>query len=54
MNSKFDKSKMPSRHITEGSKSAPHRAFFYTMGVSREAMNRPIIGVATIWNETAP
>ena len=54
MSSKFDKSKMPSRHITEGPKSAPHRAFFYAMGVSREAMNRPIIGVATTWNETAP
>ncbi|MDA0230587.1 MAG: dihydroxy-acid dehydratase [Proteobacteria bacterium] len=54
MSSKFDKSKLPSRHITEGPKSAPHRAFFYAMGVSREAMNRPIIGVATTWNETAP
>ena len=47
MRPKFDKSKMPSRHITEGPKRAPHRAFFYAMGVSREAMNRPIIGVAT-------
>ena len=54
MSSKFDKSKMPSRHITEGPKSAAHRAFFYAMGISREAMNRPIIGVATTWNETAP
>ena len=54
MSSKFDKSKLPSRHITEGPKSAPHRAFFYAMGVSREAMSRPIIGVATTWNETAP
>ena len=54
MSSRFDKSKLPSRHITEGPKSAPHRAFFYAMGVSREAMNRPIIGVATTWNETAP
>jgi len=54
MSSKFDKSKLPSRHITEGPKSAAHRAFFYAMGVSREAMNRPIIGVATTWNETAP
>jgi len=54
MSSKFDKSQMPSRHITEGPKSAAHRAFFYAMGISREAMNRPIIGVATTWNETAP
>ena len=54
MSSKFDKSKLPSRHITEGPKSAAHRSFFYAMGVSREAMSRPIIGVATTWNETAP
>jgi dihydroxy-acid dehydratase len=54
MSSRFDKSKLPSRHITEGPKSAAHRAFFYAMGVSREAMSRPIIGVATTWNETAP
>jgi dihydroxy-acid dehydratase len=54
MSAKFDKSKLPSRHITEGPKSAAHRAFFYAMGVSREAMSRPIVGVASTWNETAP
>jgi dihydroxy-acid dehydratase len=54
MSAKYDKSKLPSRHITEGPKSAAHRAFFYAMGVSREAMDRPIVGVATTWNETAP
>ncbi|MBM3483915.1 MAG: dihydroxy-acid dehydratase [Alphaproteobacteria bacterium] len=54
MSAKFDKSKLPSRYITEGPKSAAHRAFFYAMGVSREAMDRPIVGVASTWNETAP
>ena len=54
MGAKFDKSKLPSRHITEGPKSAAHRSFFYAMGVSRQAMSRPIVGVATTWNETAP
>jgi len=54
LSSKFEKSKVPSRHITEGPKSAPHRAFFYAMGVWRETTNQPIIGVATTWNETAP
>ena len=54
MSRKFDKSKLPSRHITEGPKSAAHRAFFYAMGVSRQAVSRPIVGVATTWNETAP
>ncbi|MGD9536285.1 MAG: dihydroxy-acid dehydratase [Alphaproteobacteria bacterium] len=54
MTAKFDKSKLPSRHITQGPKSAGARAFFYAMGVSREAMDRPIVGVASTWNETAP
>ena len=54
MSTRFDKSKLPSRHITEGPKSAAHRAFFYAMGVSRQAVSRPIVGVATTWNETAP
>ena len=54
MSTRFDKSKLPSRHITEGAKSAAHRSFFYAMGVSRQAMSRPIVGVATTWNETAP
>lgn len=54
MSAKFDKSKLPSRYITEGPKSAAHRAFFYAMGISREAMSRPVVGVATTWNETAP
>jgi len=54
MANKFDKNKLPSRYITEGPKSAAHRSFFYAMGVTREAMGRPIVGVATTWNETAP
>jgi len=54
MAKKFDKDKLPSRYITEGPKSAAHRSFFYAMGVTREAMGRPIVGVATTWNETAP
>ena len=52
--SEFDKSKLPSRHVTEGPAKAPQRAFFYAMGLSTEQINRPMVGVATCWNETAP
>ncbi|HIB19331.1 MAG: Dihydroxy-acid dehydratase [Alphaproteobacteria bacterium MarineAlpha9_Bin5] len=52
--SKIDKSKLPSRHATEGPDRAPHRAFYYAMGLSEEEIHQPFIGVATTWNETAP
>ena len=52
--SKFDKSKLPSRHATEGPDRAPHRAFYYAMGLSEAEIHQPFVGVATTWNETAP
>ena len=50
----FDKSKMPSRHVTEGPERAPHRSFLYAMELSEEEIHRPLVGVVTSWNETAP
>src|SRR6059036_3715443 len=48
------KSRLPSRHATEGPDRAPHRAFYYAMGLTREQIHQPFIGVATCWNEAAP
>ncbi|MEK6215708.1 MAG: dihydroxy-acid dehydratase [Boseongicola sp.] len=53
-NSKFDKSKLPSRHVTEGPSRAPHRSYFYAMGISEAEIAQPFVGVATCWNEAAP
>ncbi len=50
----FDKSKLPSRYTTIGPESAPHRAFYYAMGMTDEEIAQPFVGVATCWNETAP
>ncbi len=50
----FDKSKLPSRHTTEGPERAPHRSYYYAMGLSEEEIHRPFVGVATCWNEAAP
>ncbi|MCB1334430.1 MAG: dihydroxy-acid dehydratase [Roseivivax sp.] len=50
----FDKSKLPSRHVTEGPARAPHRSYYYAMGMSEEEIHQPLIGVATCWNEAAP
>ncbi len=51
---RFDKSKLPSRHVTEGPARAPHRSYFYAMGISEEEIHQPWVGVATCWNEAAP
>ena len=51
---KFDKSKLPSRHVTEGASRAPHRSYFYAMGLNDEEIHQPFVGVATCWNEAAP
>ena len=48
------KSRLPSRHATEGADRAPHRAFYYAMGLTREQIHQPFVGVATCWNEAAP
>jgi dihydroxy-acid dehydratase len=53
-NQRFDKSKLPSRHVTEGPSRAPHRSYFYSMGISEAEIHQPWVGVATCWNEAAP
>ncbi|MCC6303917.1 MAG: dihydroxy-acid dehydratase [Rhodobacteraceae bacterium] len=53
-NARFDKSRLPSRHVTEGPARAPHRSYFYAMGLTEEEIHQPWVGVATCWNEAAP
>ncbi|MGB0234907.1 MAG: dihydroxy-acid dehydratase [Candidatus Puniceispirillaceae bacterium] len=50
----IDKSRLPSRHVSVGAKSAPHRSYYYAMGMTEEEINQPLVGVATTWNEAAP
>ena len=50
----FDKSRLVSRHVTEGPSRAPHRSYYYAMGIAEHEIHRPFIGVATCWNEAAP
>ena len=50
----FDKSRLPSRHVTEGPARAPHRSYYYAMGMTEEEIHQPLVGVATCWNEAAP
>jgi len=51
---KWDKSRLPSRHSTVGPDRAPHRSYYYAMGLTQEEIEQPFVGVATCWNEAAP
>src|SRR6266511_5880088 len=48
------KANLPSRHVTEGPDRAPHRSYYYAMGLTRAQIHQPFVGVATCWNEAAP
>ncbi|NWG25340.1 MAG: dihydroxy-acid dehydratase [Pseudorhodoplanes sp.] len=48
------KSRLPSRHVTEGPARAPHRSYYYAMGLTTAQIHQPFVGVATCWNEAAP
>ena len=37
-----------------GPERAPHRSYYYAMGLSREQIHQPFVGMATCWNEAAP
>ncbi len=54
MTKKWDKSKLPSRHVTVGPARAPHRSYYYAMGMNEQDIAQPFVGVATCWNEAAP
>ena len=45
--SKFDKSKLPSRHVSVGPERAPHRSYYYAMGLTEEEIGRPFVGIAS-------
>jgi len=53
-NKTLDKSKLPSRHVTVGPERAPHRSYYYAMGLTEEQIAQPLVGVVTTWNEAAP
>jgi dihydroxy-acid dehydratase len=50
----FDKKRLPSRHVTVGPERAPHRSYYYAMGLTEEQINQPFVGVVSCWNEAAP
>jgi dihydroxy-acid dehydratase len=40
--------------VTEGPARAPHRSYYYAMGLGSREIAQPFVGVASCWNEAAP
>ena len=52
--SQFDKSRLPSRHVSVGPERAPHRSYYYAMGLSEEDIAKPFVALASAGNNSAP
>ncbi|WP_128892755.1 dihydroxy-acid dehydratase [Erythrobacter sp. HKB08] len=54
MTAKFDKSKLPSRHVSVGPERAPHRSYYYAMGMTEQEIAQPFVAVVSAGNDSAP
>ncbi|HTH29313.1 MAG TPA: dihydroxy-acid dehydratase, partial [Sphingobium sp.] len=54
MTNRFDKSRLPSRHVSVGPERAPHRSYYYAMGWTEEDIAKPFIALASAGNDSAP
>lgn len=54
MTHRFDKARLPSRHVSVGPERAPHRSYYYAMGLSEEEIARPFVALASAGNNSAP
>ena len=51
---RFDKSTLPSRHVSVGPERAPHRSYYYAMGLTEEDIAKPFVALASAGNDSAP
>lgn len=54
MTNSFDKNRLPSRHVSVGPERAPHRSYYYAMGMSEADIAKPFVAVASAGNDSAP
>ncbi len=54
MTARFDKSRLPSRHVSVGPERAPQRSYYYAMGMTEEEIARPFVGIVSAGNDSAP
>ncbi len=45
---------MKSCKIKEGANNAPHRALYHALGLTKEEINRPLVGIVSSYNEIVP
>ncbi len=45
---------MISNNIKEGANNAPHRALYHALGLTREEISRPLVGIVSSYNEIVP
>ncbi len=45
---------MNSDSVTKGAQQAPHRSLFNALGMTKEEMNRPLVGIVSSYNEIVP
>jgi dihydroxy-acid dehydratase len=51
---RFDKLRLPSRHVSVGPERAPHRSYYYAMGLEEADIAKPFVGVVSAGNDSAP
>ncbi|MEH6791316.1 dihydroxy-acid dehydratase [Parasphingorhabdus sp.] len=54
MTNRFDKARLPSRHVSVGPERAPQRSYYYAMGMTEEDIAKPFVGIASAGNDSAP
>lgn len=54
MTRQFDKNRLPSRHVSVGPERAPHRSYYYAMGLTEEDIAKPFVALASAGNDSAP
>ena len=45
---------MRSDSVKTGSQQAPHRSLFNALGLTKEEMERPLVGIVSSYNEIVP
>ena len=45
---------MKSDAVKKGSQQAPHRSLFNALGMTKEEMERPLVGIVSSYNEIVP
>ena len=54
MKKKKEENNMRSDSVTKGMQQAPHRSLFNALGMTKEELDRPLVGIVSSYNEIVP